>query len=194
MIDSQDLVAAFSFPDQPTSDSPPTTRQQVSVPPTKGGLPGKQQVHVPADKWDLLHTLAYYLYTGRVTFGTDLSFKPSDPKLPNLCNVQAIYETALDLGLEQLKHKCIDFLKKTNTVKNITTRLVLHIAKYPGQMELTAMYSEYFIKYWSQIRVTDEYKEAMNDAEDYNSNEYRAVMRTFRGFMEMVELKVWGLY
>jgi hypothetical protein len=62
--------------------------------------------------------------------------------------VQAIYETAQDLGLEQLKHKCIDFLKKpNNTAKNIADRLVVHIVDYSGYLELTAMYSDYFIKY-----------------------------------------------
>ena len=38
------------------------------------------------------------------------------------------------------------------------------------------MYSDYFIKYWYQIRETYEFNEGMNKPEDYNHDEHWAVM------------------
>jgi hypothetical protein len=76
MIDSQELVGAFSIPDnpdEPTSDSPPI-KQQVSVKPTKDSPPKNSKfLFYPTSGIYSIMPWCTICILARVTFGTDLA-------------------------------------------------------------------------------------------------------------------------
>jgi len=163
-------------------------RSTSSESPESSGARRKRTIPVPANKFDLLHTILYYIYTGRITFGTDLSYKQPDATLPKICDAQDIYEVAHDLALEQVKSKALNFLKATCTPKNITARRLSRVTSDPDHRLLTEFYSEYFTKNWNKIRDTDEHNEFMGQAED--GDDFVDIVRSFRDLMKKVELKV----
>jgi hypothetical protein len=168
--------------------SPRSTSSESPESRPESGARRKRTIPVPANKFDLLHTILYYTYTGRITFGTDLGYKQPDATLPKICDAQDIYEVAHDLALEQVKSKALTFLKATCTPKNITARLLSPVTADRDHRFLTEFYSDYFTKHWHKIRDTDEHNEFMGQAED--GDDFVDIMRSFRDLMKKVELKV----
>jgi len=149
-------------PDESDDENEPEQRSLRSESPEsrpESGARRKRTIPVPANKFDLLHTILYYAYTGRITFGTDPSYKQPDATLPKICDAQDIYEVAHDLALEQVKSKALNFLKATWTPKDIPARLLSPVTADRDHRLLTEFYSDYFTKHWHKIRDTDEHNE-----------------------------------
>ena len=121
------------------------------------------------DGFDLFHNILYYIYTNRITFGTNLAFlTPST--LPKLCATEDIYQIADRLFLTELKHKALDFLTSTCTIENITSRILGKFAFLHEDVE--ERYVDYFRKNWDVVKETKEFNNSFTDmnGDIYGSN------------------------
>ena len=107
------------------------------------------------EDFNLLHTILYYLYTDRITFGSPVDTQISD-NLPNLCSTEEIYMASDRMHLEELKSKALKFLKLSCTPQNITSRIVSKFAEL--HEEVADVYTEYFKKNWQVIKNMDDFK------------------------------------
>ena len=126
----------------------------------------KRQIIIQ-DDFDLLHNILYFIYTDRVRFSAS-----SDPPnrsssstiLPNISPVEHIYMAADRMLLSSLRTKALDFLSLTNTINNITSRIMSPFADLYA--EVSDMYTEYFRERWEEIKKTDEFNSYFIEMEE----------------------------
>jgi hypothetical protein len=127
------------------------------------------------------------VYTNRITFGTDLSYEDLDPTTPTICDTQLIYETAKDLGLEEVKIKALEFLNGLYTIENVTERLFKAVTSRPEDKTLVDLYSSQFVKDWGKIRKTKEHVDYFKKVE--GTADHLTIMCKFYDLMLKVDLK-----
>jgi hypothetical protein len=127
--------------------------------PDKGGFLVYHKVPSEVD-FNLLHTILYYLYTDRITFGSNIKARISDD-LPKLCSTEDIYILADQMQLEELKTKALKFLELSCTPENITERIMSKFAElYPPVEEV---FRNYFTENWAVIKDKREFKDYFID-------------------------------
>jgi hypothetical protein len=137
------------------------------------------------DDFDLLHNILYYLHTDQISFGTDLTFEPSEKHLPKLCAAEDIYAMADRLLLDELQSKAFDFLESTCTVENITARAFSKFAMLYKEIE--EMYETYFLENWEDVKNSKAHEEFFAEKEsEADINDFTKLFKRYRVLMQGV--------
>jgi hypothetical protein len=103
------------------------------------------------EDFDVVHNILYYIYTNSITFSTVASQEPqSKGNQPNVCDAEDIFALAHRLDLEDLKGKALEFLGRSCTPRNITSRVFSQSASLYD--EVGKVYDEYFKRNWATIQ------------------------------------------
>jgi hypothetical protein len=135
------------------------------------------------DDYDLFHNVLYYIYTDRIYFTTDLSFKPASEGAPNPCSAEELYSIADRLLLTDLKLKAIDFLRLTCSPENITSRILSKFAYLHD--DIRKAYEGYFQDNWHLIKHTSEYHDFF--AERLLEEDIEELVRIIRFFRDIMK-------
>lgn len=135
------------------------------------------------DDFDLLHNILFYLYTGQISFGTDITSEQSEQGFPKLCAAEDIYAMADRFFLDELKEKAFNFLDVTCTVTNITAGALSKFAR--TYKEVGDMYSAFCRKNWKQVKSSTTHVEVFAKKEsEGDMDELIDVFKRYRGIME----------
>lgn len=131
------------------------------------------------EPFDLLHNILYYLYTDRITFGTNLNTSvPAN--LPKLCSAEDIYIAADRMFLTDLKQKALNFLKLSCTTENITARVLGTFADV--HTEVGTIYTDYFRHNWDRVKESEWFEQAFEKLQE-GSDEKELAEKKFRKLM-----------
>jgi hypothetical protein len=131
------------------------------------------------EDFDVVHNVLYYVYTNRITFSTVASDEPqSDANQPNVCDAEDIFALAHRLDLEDLKKKALEFLGRSCTLRNITSRVFGQSASLYD--EVGKVYEDYFKGNWAMIRDSAEFKNYIPLLEESDPAEITRIFRRFR--------------
>jgi hypothetical protein len=131
------------------------------------------------EDFNLMHNILYYIYTDRITFGTDVD-SSIGANLPKLCPAEEIYEAADRMLLNELKQKALNFLELTCTIKNITSRVMSEFAHLHS--DVAAVYDDYFRKNWCEIQETAEFAKSLIGLDDTDE-----VLRRSKKFLKLMK-------
>jgi len=104
-------------------------------------------------KYEPLHVLLYYLYSGNVLFTTSVTI--DDHLDMPIADAEAIFAGAHFYDISSLKGKAAAFLAGTCNEHNIVSRFFGDYALIYD--ELFEAYSRPFCRYWGQLKDTDEF-------------------------------------
>jgi hypothetical protein len=141
--------------------------------------PGHRVIRVTED-FDVLHAILYYLYTGRITFDTEIN-APSTIG-PKIIDSTVIYVQADRLLLGDLKKIAFDFFKSALGVDNVTAYtfnedLCLH-------KEIESYCSEFFANHLEQVVESDEYIKFFAELEECSIERRAWVDSKFRKLVQ----------
>ncbi len=121
-----------------------------------------QQIQVEED-FDLFHNILHYIYQGRITFASDLSFLwENHPKRPKRSNVEDIYAIADRMLLNDLKRRAGMFLYHSCSIENIMDRL----ANPSVRDDVMQIYQGYFLDNFESIeRNSKRFKEMFSNSQ-----------------------------
>ena len=150
---------------------------------TQQGEPvgGRRVITIPED-FDVFHNILYYLYTGIIVF--DTSPEDLEPSLntPKTVDVHALYAAADRFLLTDLQQKAFDFLQKTCTVENITSRV---FGDFAGtHHEVTKFYKDFFKEHIGAVVMSFDYKNFFEEAEGWSAKRRAEVNSKFRELAE----------
>jgi hypothetical protein len=135
------------------------------------------------EDFDVVHNVLYYIYTNRITFSTIASPEPqSKGGQPNVCDGEEVFALAHRLDLEDLKKKALEFLGRSCTLRNITSRVFNQSACLYD--EVAKVYDEYFKRNWATIRNSAEFKNHMSLMEESDPAE---MLRIFKRYHEIFQ-------
>jgi hypothetical protein len=132
------------------------------------------------DDFDLLHNILYYIYTDRITFGTNLKATHGTTH-PKLCSAEDIYMTADRMFLIELKNKALNFLKLSCTTDNIATRVMSKFSEL--HQEVHESYAECFRKDWDRLKGRKEFDRLFDVVND-DLDEVLRINSRFRELMK----------
>ena len=134
------------------------------------------------ENFDLYHTILYYLYTGIIVFDTAPdNFDPTD-NAPQAIDVHTIYDAADRFLLPDLKQKAFNFLRKTCTADNITSRVFGECASL--HEELTKYYDSYFEENIQSVLESSDYKKFFDEEESWPTEKRVDINTKLRALME----------
>ena len=155
--------------------------------PDKGDWLYRTHIQVD-DDFDLLHNILYYLHTGQISFGTNLTYEqPGVTHLPKLCAAEDIYAMADRLLLDELKSKAFNFLRFTCSVENITLRTMSQFAML--YKEVGDMYAAYYRKNWKQVRTASTHEEFFTVRE--SEGDIEDIIKLLRRYRVVMEDASW---
>jgi hypothetical protein len=172
-------VSVFESPfteGKPTVHNPPNDAdQKTDVSPQNH----KRTIN-SEDDVDLLHNILYFMYTDRITFGTNLKTTHGTTH-PKLCAAEDIYMMADRMFLSELKNKALNFLKLSCTTDNIATRVMSKFSEL--HQEVLESYAEYFRKNWDRLKGTKEFDQLFDVVND-DLDEVLRINSRFRKLMQ----------
>jgi hypothetical protein len=142
----------------------------------------KRRIIKTSENYQLFYSILYYLYTEVIVFDTDPNY-PSEESLETPSDVESIYAAADRMLLTDLKEKALDFLRRTCSIENITTRVFGHTAS--AYEELNEIYASYFKKHLEEVIQTLEYQEFFQELEE--SSDISLKLNISSKFRKLVE-------
>jgi hypothetical protein len=104
----------------------------------------------------------------------------TDPDIPTTYDAEGIYKIAAYYGVTCLQKKALQFLQATCNLHNITSRAFGTFANEYD--EIAALYDEYFVKHWSEIKKSSEFDKVFRETQD--PMESRRINTKFREMMQ----------
>jgi hypothetical protein len=134
------------------------------------------------ENFDVYHNILSFLYTGIVVF--EMAPDQSEPtkKKPRAIDVHTMYDAADRFLLPDLKQKAFDFLKKTCTVDNITSRVFGECASLHD--ELTKYYDSYFKDNIQSVLESSGYKDFFEEEEAWTTKKRADINTKVRALLE----------
>lgn len=133
------------------------------------------------ESFEILHTILYYLYSGRVFFRSGPEVI-GPPGIPVYCDAEEIFAIAHRFVLPELKMKAITFFSRTCDVENIVERVFSDFGLV--YEEIAKVYGWYFLSNWNNIRKRKELDSYFEELENDNSPRLVKVSKRFRDLMK----------
>lgn len=134
------------------------------------------------EKFELLHAILYYLYTGKVLLGADSTI--AETLCMPVCDVEDLFAIAHRFDIPKLREKALNFLVESCDSKNIISRVFGEFA-LTYEEEVGEAYAKVFRRHWNEIRKSKELDDLLEGPE--NGDRRMAVIRKYRDLTKDLE-------
>jgi hypothetical protein len=144
------------------------------------------------DGFELLHSILYYLYTGKIILQSDtiiadavikfpLISSSAETYSPTIQSAEDIFSAAKFYGVSELEEKALEFLKSDCEIGNITSRVFGEFCDQHAEVD--EIWSTYFKNHLAKIIKTKSYEDYFRKLENTSKEKEAAANAKFRNLV-----------